>query len=545
MGDFAGNRQKILGYIGEARSLGVDLLAFPELAVCGYPPEDLLLKPQFIAENKRSLNEVVKASSGISVIIGFVDEANGIYNAAAIIHNGKITGVFHKIIPPEYHAFGENRYFRSGTENPVYVIDGVNTGIDIFEDILDETGRAVSQSHSGAEVIINLSASPYHIGKAGERQKILSAIALKNKAIVVYANHVGGQDELVFDGGSLILDAKGNVIAPGKQFEEDLLAADLDIEPAVRKHSRTVMVSGKPAAGEKPALPERKVKIPDYPADVYNALVLGTRDYARKNGFSKVVLGISGGIDSALVTAIAVDALGKENVIGMALPSRYSSPGSVTDAGLLAKELGIKLITIPVEKAFKAFLDMLSDTFKGTEPNVAEENLQARIRGSLWMAVSNKFGWLVLTASNKSEASTGYATLYGDMAGGFAVIKDVPKTLVYELCHYRNSLAGSGRIPSSIIEKSPSAELRPGQLDSDSLPPYEVLDPILYAYIEENKSIRQIIDMGFDEQTVRRTVRLVDGSEYKRYQAPPGIRISPRAFGRDRKMPLTNKFREE
>ncbi|MFC2070042.1 NAD+ synthase [Chloroflexota bacterium] len=527
VGDFAGNRQIILEYIEKARSLGVDLLTFPELAICGYPPEDLLYKLQFIAENKRSLDEVVKASSGLSVIIGFVDnDEEGIYNAAAIIIDGKIAGIYRKIIPPEHNAFGENRYFKSGTESPVFLIGGVNVGVNICEDIWDGVKPPDSRAYSEAELIVHLSASPYHVGKVNEKQKILTKIATDNSAYVIYNNLVGGQDELVFDGGSLILDEKGDLVTPGKQFEKDLIIADLDA-----------------VANEKPSLPERKVEAVEYPGDVYKALVLGTRDYMKKNGFKKAVLGISGGIDSALVAAIACDAMGNENVIGVAMPSRYSSPGSLSDAELLVKELGIRLITIPIEKAFQAFLDILADTFEGTEPNVAEENLQARVRGSLLMAVSNKFGWLVLTTGNKSEASTGYATLYGDMAGGFAVIKDVPKTMVYELCRYRNSVVESGFIPSSIIDKPPSAELRPDQKDIDSLPPYEVLDPILTAYVEEDKSIEQIINMGFDEQAVKRAARLVDGSEYKRRQAPPGVKITPRAFGRDRRLPLTNRFK--
>ncbi len=562
VGDFTGNRKKILKAIDEARSSGVDLLTFPELAICGYPPEDLLFKPQFIDENLRSLEKIIDASSGISVIVGFVDAEEDIYNAAAIIHDGKLAGVYHKIFLPNYGVFDENRYFRAGTECPVYVIAGNSIGINICEDIWYEAGPATSQAYSGAEVIINISASPYHFGKGNDRQRMLDTRASDNVAIVAYNNLVGGQDELVFDGNSLILDEKGNLIARGKQFEEDLIIADLDTESVFRarlhdsrwrkeillreeqgRQSNKVLVSEKTLVEKKPALKKRNIETKGFPGEVYDALVLGTHDYIRKNGFEKVLIGLSGGIDSTLVAAIAVDALGSSNVVGIAMPSRYSSPGSISDAELLSRELGIRLITIPIEKAFKAYLDMLAETFEGTEPSVAEENLQARIRGNLLMAVSNKFGWLVLTTGNKSEMATGYTTLYGDMAGGFAVIKDVPKTMVYELCRYRNSVGGSGLIPASIIEKPPSAELRPDQQDTDSLPPYEVLDPILTAYVEEDKSIEQIIDMGIDEQAVKRAARLVDGSEYKRRQAPPGVKITPRAFGRDRRLPITNRFK--
>ncbi|MFC1920125.1 NAD+ synthase [Chloroflexota bacterium] len=562
VGDFAGNRQKIMDVINEARSLGVDLLTFPELAICGYPPEDLLFKSSFITENLRSLEEVIKATSGISVIVGFVDSEEDIYNAAAIIHDGKLAGVYHKILLPNYGVFDENRYFRAGTESPVYVISGINIGVNICEDIWFEAGPATTQAYSGAEVIINISASPYHAGKGNDRQKMLDTRAADNVAIIAYNNLIGGQDELVFDGNSLILDEKGELIARGKQFEEDLIMADLDVDSVYRtrlhdarwksetllrekqgKLSLKIRVSDKVPAGEKPPIPPRELKTIGHPGEVYGALVLGTRDYVRKNGFEKVLIGLSGGIDSTLVATIAVDALGSENVIGITMPSRYSSSGSISDSELLAGNLGMKCITIPIESVFKTYLEILSTTFEGTEPNVAEENLQARIRGTLLMAVSNKFNWIVLTTGNKSEMATGYATLYGDMAGGFAVIKDVPKTLVYELCKYRNSLSGSELIPSSVIDKPPSAELRPDQQDIDSLPPYEVLDPIITAYVEDDKSVEQIIAMGIDEQAVKQAARLVDVSEYKRRQAPPGVKITPRAFGKDRRQPITNRFK--
>ncbi|MFC1957905.1 NAD+ synthase, partial [Chloroflexota bacterium] len=429
-------------------------------------------------------------------------------------------------------------------------------------DIWYEAGPANAQAYSEAEVIVNISASPYHFGKGEFRERMLATRATNNVAIIAYNNLVGGQDELVFDGNSLILDEKGQVLARGKQFEEDLIVADLDVEavfrtrlhdPRWRKEalliekqqqlSNKVVVSEDTTASDKPPLPQRQFKECSLPEEVYNALVLGTHDYVLKNGFQKVLIGLSGGIDSSLVAIIAIDALGPSNVVGVAMPSRYSSPGSISDTESLAQNLGIKLLTIPIEKAFQAYLKMLDEAFAGTEPNVTEENLQARIRGNLLMALSNKFGWLVLTTGNKSETATGYTTLYGDMAGGFAVIKDVPKTLAYKLADYRNSLAGPELIPPAIIEKPPSAELRPEQKDIDTLPPYELLDPILTAYVEEDKSVEQIIAMGFDKEVVKRAARLVDTSEYKRRQAPPGIKITPRAFGRDRRLPITNWFK--
>jgi len=563
VGDFAGNRRKILKVIEEARPLAVDLLTFPELAICGYPPEDLLFKPQFIAENIQSLEKVAAASRGITLVVGFVDADGDIYNAAAIIHDGRQAGVFHKMFLPNYGVFDENRYFRAGNECPIYVIAGTNIGINICEDMWYESGPSTTQTYSGADVIVNISASPYHFGKSGFRERMIATRAADNVAIFAFNNLVGGQDELVFDGNSLILDEKGQLIARGEQFKEDLIIADLDVEKVFRarlhdprwrqglkrlqkegwRPSENIIVSEAPFSKDKPPLSPRQVEVPDLPAEIYEALVLGTRDYVLKNGFKKVLIGLSGGVDSSLVAAIAADALGKANVVGVAMPSRYSSTGSLSDAELLSKNLGIKLLTIPIEKVFKAFLNTLAESFQGTESGTAEENIQARIRGDLLMALSNKFGWLVLTTGNKSEYATGYTTLYGDMAGGFAVIKDVPKTMVYRLVAHRNERAGSKLIPLTVIDKPPSAELRPNQKDTDSLPPYDVLDPILTAYVEEDKSIEQIVAMGIDEKIVRRASRLVDTSEYKRRQAPPGVKITPRAFGRDRRLPITNRFK--
>ena len=562
VGDFKGNTRKILEAVGEAKALGTDLLTFPELAICGYPPEDLLFKPQFITENLRALDEVVNHSSGLTIVVGFVDAKEDIYNAAAIIHDGKLAGIYHKIYLPNYGVFDENRYFQAGSETPVYIIAGVGVGINICEDIWYEAGPATAQAYSGAEVIVNISASPYHAGKGNSRERMLDTRASDNVAIIAYNNLVGGQDELVFDGNSLVLDEKGELIARGKQFEEDLIVADLDVEavfrtrlhdPRWRKETqlleeqycstRKIIISETPSTTPKPPLPPRQLQVRDLHGEIYDALVLGTHDYILKNGFQKVLIGLSGGIDSSLVAAIAVDALGKSNVVGVAMPSKYSSPGSLSDARLLAQNLGIKLITIPIDKVFQAYLGTLVDVFKGTEPDITEENIQARIRGNVLMALSNKFRWLVLTTGNKSEMATGYTTLYGDMAGGFSVIKDVPKTLVYKLAHYRNSLAGYALIPATVIDKAPSAELRPDQKDIDTLPSYDQLDPILTAYVEEDKSAEQIIAMGINEEVVKRAARLVDTSEYKRRQAPPGVKITPRAFGRDRRLPITNQFK--
>ena len=563
VGDFDGNVKKILGAIDTARIFKADIITLPELAICGYPPEDLLFKPQFIQANLQSLQKIIEASNGITVVVGFVDSDGDIYNAAALISDGKLIGTYHKIYLPNYGVFDENRYFRAGNECPVYVINGIGIGINVCEDIWYEAGPATVQAYSGAEVIINISASPYHRGKGESREKMIATRASDTVAIFAYNNLIGGQDELVFDGHSCIFDERGNLVTRGKQFEEDFIVADLDIEsvfrarlhdprwrkesPALEKtgwHQTKTIVSTTSSTNPKTPLKTRYDTVLDPVAEVYQALVLGTRDYIRKNGFEKVVIGLSGGVDSAMVATIAVDALGKDNVIGISMPSRYSSTGSVEDTKVLVKNLGIKLKTITIEKAFQSYLDTLTESFGGTKPDSTEENLQARVRGNLLMALSNKFGWLVLTTGNKSEMATGYTTLYGDMAGGFAVIKDVPKTLVYKLAKYRNAQAGYDLVPAPIIEKPPSAELRPDQKDSDSLPPYEILDSILTAYVEEDKSVDQIVALGFDKATVQKTAKLVDRSEYKRRQAPPGVKITSRSFGRDRRLPLTSLFKE-
>ena len=561
VGDFASNTKKILEAVAEANSLGADVITFPELAICGYPPEDLLLKPKFIGDNLQALNKIADVATGPTIIVGFVDAGEDIYNAAAIIHDNKIAGVYHKIYLPNYGVFDENRYFRAGDECQVYTINGVGLGVNICEDIWYAAGPATVQASAGAEVIVNISASPFHFGRSLDRERMLATRASDNICIVVYNNLVGGQDELIFDGNSMVLDEKGQLIARGKQFEEDLIIVDLDIEEVFRarlhdprrrkenllyeKHGSNIVkkiITGPLLPGSKPPLPQRQVAQHSLTEEVYGALVLGTRDYVHKNRFEKVVIGLSGGMDSSLVAVVAADALGPSNVNGVMLPSRYTSTSSTSDAELLAQNLGIKLMSVSIDGLYQNYLETLVPVFKETKPDVTEENIQARIRGNILMALSNKFGWLVLTTGNKSEMATGYTTLYGDMVGGFAVIKDVPKTMIYELARYRNSLAGYDLIPPGVLTKAPTAELRPGQKDTDTLPPYEVLDPILTAYVEDDKSVEQIISAGFGPEVVRRVAQLVDRSEYKRRQAPPGIKITQRAFGRDRRLPITNRY---
>ncbi|MBI4715817.1 MAG: NAD+ synthase, partial [Nitrospirae bacterium] len=545
VGDLEGNTRKILDDIERARSLDVDILCFPELAVTGYPPEDLLLKPAFVEDNLSSLRRIAENVRGMAVVVGFVDRKEDLYNGAAILHEGEIVGVYHKIYLPNYGVFDEKRYFQRGTACQVYTLHGVPIGVNICEDIWYPEGPCMSQSLAGAQVILNINSSPFHAGKWRFRERMLATRASDNAVFLAYTNMVGGQDELLFDGHSLLIRPDGEVAARGKAFEEDLIVADLDLGEVARARLRdprrrgTVLVQGGPegfpvekihrsdagpSPGKKP-LPERTVEPPDLLAEIYQGLVTGTRDYVQKNGFRQAVIGLSGGIDSALTAAIAVDALGRENVNGVFLPSPYTSRESEEDVHLLVKNLGIPLHTVSISGIFEGYLEHLRKPFGDRPPDATEENLQARIRGNLMMAMSNKFGWLVLTTGNKSEMSVGYATLYGDMAGGFAVIKDVLKTRVYELSRYRNGW-GTPVIPERVLEKEPTAELRPGQKDSDSLPPYPVLDPILDAYVEEDRSYEEIVAMGHDRETVRKVIAMVDRSEYKRRQAPPGIKIS-------------------
>ncbi len=506
VGDLRGNAQKVRETIEEARGWGADLVAFPELAICGYPPEDLLLNPVFVRDNIEEVRKVAGATKGITAVVGFADMRDDIYNAAAVLHDGEWVDVYHKNYLPNYGVFDEDRYFQSGRESLVFEVRGTVVGVNICEDIWYAGGPTRSQClQGGAELIVNISSSPFHAGKRNFRERMLSVRAWEYSAFVAYVNLVGGQDELVFDGGSMVLNQKGEVIAAGGAFEEDLVIVDFHPgeamlqrvhDPRRRKEKLTSPGEGNvrrlslPGIEKKNPLrvvPRRAVPVLGRAEEIYRALVLGTRDYVRKNGFQKVALGLSGGIDSALTAAVAVDGLGKDSVVGVAMPSQFSSPESLEDARLLSQNLGIELRVIPIEEVHAAYLNALEPSFSGRKPDETEENIQARIRGNLLMALSNKFGWLVLTTGNKSEMGIGYCTLYGDMAGGFAVIKDVPKTVVYELASFRNSTGPGPVIPRRIMEKPPSAELRPDQKDTDTLPPYEVLDPILQAYVEEDQ----------------------------------------------------------
>ncbi len=568
VGDLEANTEKIRAAMQHAHAAGAHIVCLPELALTGYPPEDLLLKPGFVAANLRKLDELIDASRdlpGLAAVIGFVDRDHDIYNAAAIIHEGKLVGTYHKHYLPNYGVFDEYRYFQAGHKAPVFLINDVHVGVTVCEDVWYPTGPMTLQAHAGAEVIININGSPYHAGKGTFRETMLATRAADNGVIVVYLNMVGGQDELVFDGGSMVFNEQGTLIARAKEFAEDMLIVDLDTASVFRSRLHdprrrqerlqvnsadvpVIPVTTNPVSLSKNEVvlgaPQRIEPKMERLQEIYAALVLGTGDYVRKTGFKQVVIALSGGIDSALTAALAVDALGAENVLGISMPSGYSSEGSKTDAQALAENLGIQLLTIPIEETFRTSLKMLRPALGDDDPGLAAENLQARIRGNILMTISNKLGPLVLTTGNKSEMATGYSTLYGDMAGGFAVLKDVLKTLVYELSIYRNTLGDRPVIPQSIIEKPPSAELRPGQKDVDSLPPYEVLDPILKAYVEEDRSFEEMLAMGFERKTVERVMRLVDISEYKRRQAPPGVKITPRAFGRDRRLPITNRYRE-
>jgi NAD+ synthase (glutamine-hydrolysing) len=559
VGDIPGNTRKLVDWIERGRAEGCDLLAFPELAITGYPPEDLLFKTRFIEANLRALRDLIPASRGLTVVVGFVDRREGIYNAAALLHDGALAGVYHKQHLPNYGVFDEKRYFHAGQQAPVFTREGTVIGINVCEDIWYPTGPATAQALAGAELIVTINASPYHAEKWRQRAEMLATRAADNAAIVAYCNLVGGQDELVFDGQSFVFNERGERVALGRAFEEDLVMADLDMESVSRARLRTsgrggeidtrvpvprIELSPIPVS-LKPQLPVRRIEPLAPVEEIYRALTLGTRDYVRKNGFQRVVIGLSGGIDSSLVACVAVDALGRENVVGVTMPSPFSSRGTRSDARRLARILEIEFHQLPITRVFGAYRRALAGLFKGLKEDAAEENIQARIRGNLLMALSNKFGWLVLTTGNKSELGVGYCTLYGDMAGGFAVIKDVPKTLVYTLARYRNDRDRRPVIPESVLTRPPSAELRPGQTDQDTLPPYEVLDPILQAYVEEDRSLPEIVALGYDEATVRRVIGMVDRNEYKRRQGPPGIKITPRAFGKDWRLPIVNRFREE
>jgi NAD+ synthase (glutamine-hydrolysing) len=559
VGDVEGNARRVVDELDRARGLGVDLVAFPELCLAGYPPEDLLFRSAFIEANLRALDRVARATAGLTAVVGFVDRGDDIANAAAVCHDGAVAGVYHKQYLPNYGVFDEDRYFQAGTESPVFELGegGPVVAVNICEDIWYPTGPTTVQTLAGAELVVSINSSPYHVGKVRFREKMLATRAADHVGYLAFVNLVGGQDELVFDGQSMVFDPRGQRLALGRAFEEDLVVADLDLDAAFRARLRDSR-RRKEKSGAAPVCRVRLSALPDRPrpsvpvrptaflereAEIYAALVTGTRDYVRKNGFRRVVVGLSGGIDSALTAAIAVDALGREGVVGVSMPSPFSSAATRADARRVARRLGIEFLTLPITPAYRAFRRILAAPFKGLKEDVAEENVQARIRGTLLMALSNKFGWLVLTTGNKSEMGVGYCTLYGDMAGGFAVIKDVPKTTVYALARWRNARERQPVIPQSVLDRPPSAELRPGQTDQDTLPPYEVLDPILEAYVEEDRALTDIVALGFDEATVRRVVEMVDRNEYKRRQAPPGVKITPRAFGRDWRLPISNRFR--
>jgi NAD+ synthase (glutamine-hydrolysing) len=556
VGDLEGNAELVVNALERAEAAGADVAIFPELVLTGYPPEDLLLKPGFISDNLEVLQKLAARTGRCAAVIGFVDRARDLHNAAAVCANGSVKGVYRKRLLPNYAVFDEQRYFAPGTEPlSLYLIGGVRCGVSICEDIWSPAGPVADQAAGGAELILNLNASPYYAGRAIERERMLATRATDDACAIAYVNQVGGQDELVFDGGSLLIDADGSIVAEADQFVDDVLVADLDVRPVFRK--RLLDPRGRATA---PPLPEILVSLPaELPTDrlrpprpqprtrveeVYDALVLGTRDYVTKNGFREVVIGMSGGIDSSLVTTIAVDALGAEHVHGVSLPSRFTSDASKDDAAVLAQNLGIDFRTIAIEEAQQTMLGLLQPAFAGMPEGVAEENLQGRIRMALLMALNHKLGWLVLICGNKSELAVGYTTVFGvDMAGGFAVIKDVFKTLVFDLCRLRNERAGRDLIPQSVLTKPPSAELRPDQRDDQSLPPYEVLDPIIEAYVEKDLTANELIASGCDADLVHRIVGMIDRAEWKRRQSAPGVRVTPKAFGKDRRLPITNGYR--
>ncbi|MDP1809653.1 MAG: NAD+ synthase [Actinomycetota bacterium] len=567
VGDLDGNAAKIKEYCRRAALQGVDLLAFPELSVSGYPPEDLLLKPQFIADCREALAQIVEFSRELeemTLILGCVDLKADVYNSAAIINNGRVVDIYHKMYLPNYGVFDEERYFKPGAEGLVVTVGGVLVGISICEDIWYPDGPARTEATAGgAELIVNLNASPYHVAKGGARAHMLADRAADNLAAVAYVNMVGGQDELVFDGQSLVYNQAGKRVAMGAQFEEELVVIDIDAEAiakARQEHAEWRLIQ---AEARKRALPLRRALVGGETVDtakppikrversemepveeVFAAVKLGLGDYVRKNRFARVLVGLSGGVDSALAAALAVDAIGAANVTTVFMPSRFTSHESVQDAVATAKNLGTEFIDISIEPIFTVYLESLAPIFAGRPADAAEENLQARIRGNILMALSNKFGWLLLSTGNKSEMSVGYATLYGDMSGGFAVLKDVPKTLVYQLAEYYNRKSGSEMIPARVLTKAPSAELRAGQKDSDALPEYDVLDPIVRAYVEEDRANSEIVAAGFEAATVAKVTEMVDRSEYKRRQAPPGVKITSRAFGKDWRVPITNWYKE-
>jgi NAD+ synthase (glutamine-hydrolysing) len=555
VGDIPGNEAKALEALESARAAGAQLVLFPELYITGYPPEDLLLKEHFLRDARSAVQRLAEASRDLVTVVGFPERDVDVFNAAAVLAGGELAAIYRKVYLPNYGVFDEQRYFQSGAGGGIVELDGLRLGVTICEDIWEPGPPLSDEALAGATVIANISASPYHAGKGGERERMIEQRARDSLAAVAFCALVGGQDELVFDGHSIVVDHEGEVVARAAQFEEEVLVAEIDprgpdaarlrdarLRPAARRAQPKVDTLARLELPEErgPAPEPRVAPLLGREAEVYAALVLGLRDYVEKNGFRHAVLGLSGGIDSALVACVAVDALGPERVSVAIMPSPYSSEETQRDARQLAENLGVEHVELEIANAMDAYQGTLSPVFDGRDPDITEENLQARIRGNLLMALSNKFGWLVLTTGNKSEMSVGYSTLYGDTAGGFAVIKDCPKTLVYALVRHRNE--NGGPIPAGILERAPSAELRPDQRDEDSLPPYERLDPILEQYIELDAGREQLIAQGHDPDEVDQIIRLVDLAEYKRRQAPPGIKISTRAFGRDRRMPITNRY---
>ncbi len=554
VGDFEHNAGKIRTALQQAKRQQADVVLFPELTLTGYPPEDLLLKEKFIRENTAALKRLVPQTKGITAVIGYVEaEGKTLYNAAALLSDGKWLASYRKMQLPNYGVFDEKRYFTEGDGLVRFTQNGVTLGLTVCEDLWVEDGPGRPLCLEGnVDVLLNISSSPFHKGKGAVREQMLQERAKNYKAFIVYTNLIGGQDELVFDGHSLVVAPDGTLLAQGNAFEEEMIFADLEVRPKPQKKTaakktspriKTYRVAAFKKAAPKKELPDRLFRRKSAWEELYCALVLGTRDYLVKNGFKKAVIGLSGGIDSGLTAALAVDALGADNVVGVLMPSPHSSEHSVTDSLDLGRNLNITTHTLPIEAAMRAYDAILAPLFAQCQPDVTEENLQARIRGNLLMALSNKFGWLVLTTGNKSELSVGYCTLYGDMAGGFAVLKDVPKTWVYELCRWVNQKEGRDVIPENIITKPPSAELRPDQMDTDSLPPYDLLDRVLLRYIEEDKPVEKLGGKPLSAAEVKRIVRLVDVNEYKRRQGAPGIKITPKAFGKDRRLPITNHFK--
>jgi NAD+ synthase (glutamine-hydrolysing) len=550
VGDFDYNANKIKNHLKQARKMGADVILFPELAVTGYPPEDLLLKDSFLKQSHKTLEKIAPHTRGLTAIVGFAEKrGNAIYNSAALLFDGKHVGTCRKMLLPNYGVFDEKRYFQEGNTPVRFALKGATLGITICEDIWEESGPGKTLcSKGGVDLLLNISSSPFHKGKGKARRKMIQQRARSYRSHIAYVNLIGGQDELVFDGQSLIVTTDGKIVTQGNSFAEELIFSDITITPKPKKKPSTnIRTFRAPAELSKqkkyPALPSHICNDKTEVEEIFSALVLGTRDYIFKNGFSKVALGLSGGIDSALTAVIAAKALGPENVVGVLMPSPYSSKGSVQDSLDLAKNINIATLTLPIEKAMKAYNHILAKPFKAMDSGLAEENLQARIRGNLLMALSNKMGWMVLATGNKSEFSVGYCTLYGDMAGGFAVIKDVPKVWVYKISRWLNEKKEI--IPEPIITKEPSAELRPDQRDTDSLPPYDLLDPVLLKYIEEDKSVEEIKISGLSTADIKRVAKLVDASEYKRRQGPPGVKITPKAFGKDRRLPITTGLRRK